>query len=146
MAAASFAVLGLVFVIASGAAGETAADLTHLTDMRIQDQELAQAVDDEEAGLDDYVLSGDPTALRRFDESVALEAGLVARLREDAAEMPRYLSGLDAMVAASLAWQNEVAAPAIAAVAADDQVALARFVAQSTGDHLAVESAVDIAR
>ena len=143
MAAASFAVLVVVYVITSDGAAELGVELTHLTDMRILDQELGQAADDEEAGLDDYVLSGDAAALRRYDDSIALEASLVERLRKAAAEMPRYLSGLDAMVAASLAWQSEVAAPAIAAVAADDQVALGRFVAQSTDDHVAVESAVD---
>jgi diguanylate cyclase (GGDEF)-like protein len=142
MAAASFAVLVLVFVITTGDATVLETEQTHLTDMRVLDHELGQAIDDEEAGLDDYVLSGDATALRRYDEAVALEAGLLERMRAAAVDMPSYRSRLDAMVAASIAWQSEVAAPAIAAVAIDDGIGLATFFAQATHDHVAVESAV----
>jgi diguanylate cyclase (GGDEF)-like protein len=140
MAVASFAVLGLVFVVTTTNADVLEKESTHLTNMRTLDQDLSQAVNDEEAGLDDYVLSGNASALHRYAEAVALEADLVKRLRDIAVDMPRYVSVLDAMVAASSAWRVEVATPAIAAVTAHDPIGVARFVAQSTVDHVTVES------
>lgn len=143
MAASSFVVGGVVAVITTGERTQLAEYLVHLTDLRRQTHDLAQAVDDQEAGLDDYVLSGEATALRRYDEAVALEADITARLRLAGADLVRLRSGLDGITSVSLAWQSEVAAPAIAAIAADDPAAVTRFVAQAANDHDAVRSAVD---
>ena len=143
MAASSFVVGGVVAVITTGEASELSADLSHLTDLRILEQKLAYALRDEEAGLDDYVLSRNTTALGRYGESVSIESQIVERLREETSDLPRLRSSLDRMVTASLAWQSQVAAPVIAAVAADDRLAVAGFVAQSPHDHAAVESGIE---
>jgi diguanylate cyclase (GGDEF)-like protein len=144
MAASSFVVGGVVTVVTTGEANELTADLTHLTKLRIMNHELALAVHDEEASLDDYVLSGEATALGRYEESVATELRIVEGLRAAAVDLPRLRSGLDHMAAASLAWRSEVAVPAIAAVKSDDRVELARFFGKAADDHEGVESAVGL--
>ena len=103
---------------------------------------MSNAVDDQEAALDDYALSRSDASRTRFADAVAEEQAAFDQVGE-AVDFAEIKTDLDDLHTQSLDWQATVAAPAIAAVEARDTAALARFATESARDHNGIEGAVE---
>jgi diguanylate cyclase (GGDEF)-like protein len=143
MAAASFGVGGAVTMVTINDTTELTAATAKLAGLRILAHELSTAIHDEEAAVNDYVLSKSSIAITRYEDSVGLELGIMARLRTADVDMPRVHEALETMEAASTLWRTEVADPVISSIQRGETTAALRFAAQAANDHEAVESAVE---
>ena len=105
--------------------------------------ELGHAAHDQEAALDDYVLSEDAVARTRYEDAVASETASFDALVDRASGLTEIDSAVTALHAASLAWQDTVAEPALAAARSNNLAALDLFAAQAVADHAVVEAAAE---
>ncbi len=144
MAACSFAIGGLVLEVTTAESAALDAARAQLADLRQMTNELAVAMGDEEAGVDDYVLTHDSSGLRRYGNAAATERRTVEAIRAASADFPRLRTVLDVLAAASLTWQNQVGAPALSAVASDDAPAIARFVAKAANDRVDITAGLTL--
>ncbi len=143
MFVSSFVVGGAVFLMTSAQSDEIDAVTTRLSVIGDIDDRIARAVEDQEAALDDYVLSRSSAALKRYQDAVAAETAVAPDLRVAALGLPEVAAAFEAVRAASTQWQDTVAAPAIAAVANSDAARLGAFATITAGDHDAVGAALD---
>ncbi len=86
----------------------------------LQADQLLISYLNQETGLRGYVLSRDPSFLQPFDNGMTEQRQAVKNLRRLLADQPALLARLDATEAIATHWQNNVARPAIAAVARGD--------------------------
>jgi diguanylate cyclase (GGDEF)-like protein len=80
---------------------------------------FSNSVRDQEAAVDDYLLSASPDVMVRYAEAVESELRLAERMRlvaRDVSEYPVIRTAFDALTTESLAWREDFARPAIAAV------------------------------
>jgi diguanylate cyclase (GGDEF)-like protein len=141
MFAASFGVGGIVFALTYSQGVDLAAATTRMTDLQTTANALSVDIHDEEAALDDHVLSRTAITLRRFAAAVDRETAALARLADAASGMPRVAAALLALEAASQDWRDQVATPTINAVAIGNSLQLDRFASQAAEDQAPVESA-----
>jgi diguanylate cyclase (GGDEF)-like protein len=140
MAVASFAVGGIVYVVASGDAADLAVTTAHLSDLRSTAASIDEFVAEEHAALDEYVLTGDLSSRVRFDAAVARNTAAFERLRVETAGLPTVAAAAAAVEEAVLEWRDQIAKPAIEAVAADDPFGIQAFRNSAIGDQDAIEA------
>jgi diguanylate cyclase (GGDEF)-like protein len=143
MAVTSFGVGGLVTMITVNETNELTAETAELSALRFLTHELASAIHNEEASVNDYVLSKSSMAVTRYDDSVDVELAIMARLRQAAVAYPRVHEAVETMHSASTQWRTEVADQVISSIQRGETSAALRFAAEATGDHKAVRAAVD---
>ena len=104
--------------------------------------DIADAVDGQEGALDDYILTGAPSSLVRYEDDAREDAAAVERLRAADYGQPEIVSALATLSAVNEDWETLVAGPAIAARKSSNQAGLDQFKTQAAADHQAVESAL----
>jgi diguanylate cyclase (GGDEF)-like protein len=80
---------------------------------------LSNSIRDQEAAVDDYLLSRSPDVVGRYRDAVEDELRLAERMRAVAAgasEYPGIRTALDALMTESRSWRDAFAQPAVAAV------------------------------
>jgi diguanylate cyclase (GGDEF)-like protein len=88
----------------------TVADLFDLT------MQLSNAIRDQEAAVDDYLLSASSDATARYTAAVEKELRVVERIRLEAGEYGDVVNALDGLESETSTWRTSFARPAIAAV------------------------------
>ena len=143
LALTAVAITGVVNRLADDEQSAIDADSARLESIHALADHVGHAVHDQEAALNDYVLSRDAAARTRFDDAVAEEAAMFAELGPLAGGVPEIESAATTLEGLSLTWQEAVARPAIAAAQANDAARLAEFAAQAVDDHALVEGAAE---
>jgi diguanylate cyclase (GGDEF)-like protein len=115
--------------------------------------ELAAASREQDAALDDYLLSGNDAMIGDFQQAVDDANRLIGNVRAASAEQPGILSDLTALESSLADWQRTFAQPAIAAAQAGGGPALDPYTKNRGADHDAVDNdlaatinALDIAK
>jgi len=125
-----FAVIAGMALLASMAIGVTyVATETERVDVRADTRSVAELYDltvrlsnsirDQEAAVDDYLLSRNPDVVGRYRTAVEDELRLAERMRDVAAgasEYPGIRTALDALTTETRSWRDAFAQPAVAAV------------------------------
>ena len=106
----------------------TAAELFDLV------SQLSAAVRDQEASVDDYLLSRNVAALARYRSAVEAEIRLTERIRSEADVFPSVRAALDSVEQLTDAWRNAFAEPAIAAISSGSSAEIARIVSRVVQD------------
>ena len=75
--------------------------------------DLAAALRDEQEGVSDYLLGGDPSSLSRYQAAVRAEEAAIERIRAGVAGEPAIAEALDKVSVASAAWRTDFGEPAI---------------------------------
>lgn len=86
---------------------------------------LSTAIRDQEAAIDDYVLSEHPDAFARYRDAVEAELGLAEQMKLEAAKHPDIVVALAALTAEVENWRVTFARPAIVAVDRQSKAELA---------------------
>jgi diguanylate cyclase (GGDEF)-like protein len=123
--------IGAVYVATETERLDVRRDLRAVADMYDLTVGLSNAIRDQEAGLDDYLLSSDPGAVARYGAGLETELRLTERMRQVALiveESPGIIPALDALTAASGAWRDGFARPAIAAVDHGSKLELSKII------------------
>ena len=89
--------------------------------------DIADAVDGQEGALDDYILTGAPSSLARYEDDAREDAAAVERLRAADYGQPEIVSALATLSAVNEDWETLVAGPAIAARKSSNQAGLDQF-------------------
>ena len=124
MAAASFAVGGLVFGVSTADSTSLKNATSALRDLNAEASGLATAILVQEAALAEFALTGSPIALKRFEAAVQHEIGIVANVAATG-ELPLVRSAFALIATASMEWRRDVAAPGMSAVLDKDASELA---------------------
>ncbi len=111
---------------ATDARGHSYRVLTQLTDLRV-------AMLDQETGLRGYLLNADPNALQPYRSGVASLSDAIGKLHSLVTNDPDERDGMVAAETAARNWQQQVAAPIIAAMANPAQRGAARALGASAG-------------
>ena len=101
---------------------QTARDVHELT------TELSTAIRDEEAAIDDYLLSASPSAIDRYRTAQDAEIRLAERIAADTDEFPAVRAALEALIQKTATWRTNFAEPAIEAVDSRSATAVAKVV------------------
>jgi diguanylate cyclase (GGDEF)-like protein len=99
---------------------------------------LSNAIRDQEAAVDDYLLAGTPDTKERYLSAVDSESRVEEAIRELALEMDEYPGVMDAfslLVRDSSTWREGFAQPAITAVDSGSKVQVARMIDRVARDH-----------
>lgn len=144
MAAASFVVGGLVYVVTSSENHTIDVATDRVTAIHASAAALSSAIDSEHLALDEYVLSGDDLARQSYLDGVADETRHLAELRALALDDSRILAAVDALETVSLDWRRRVAVPALTAVAIADETAIGEFSRQAFTNHVVVDDAIRV--
>ena len=99
---------------------------------------LSNAIRDQEAAVDDYLLTGTPDTKERYLSAVDSESRVEEAIRELALEMDEYPGVMDAfslLVRDSSTWREGFAQPAITAVDSGSKVQVARMIDRVARDH-----------
>ncbi|SCF37215.1 sensor histidine kinase [Micromonospora mirobrigensis] len=108
--------LGLAVAEATVAAKNrqyTDAVLTRTGPLRVQGQELLNALLDQETGVRGYAVSGNPADLTPYQNGLAKERDTVAKIEELGAGYPGIVTDLRVVRQRSDAWRQSVAEPVI---------------------------------
>ncbi|MET7952331.1 CHASE3 domain-containing protein, partial [Micromonospora sp. NPDC005324] len=89
--------------------------LTKTGPLRVQGQELLNALVDQETGVRGYAVSGNPADLAPYQKGVEKERDLIGSMTGLAADYSTIRAGLRAVEAQSEQWRRTVARPAIQA-------------------------------
>jgi diguanylate cyclase (GGDEF)-like protein len=122
-----FIVIAGMAVLASGAIGvayvateterlEVRSDAATIADLFDLATQLSNAIRDQEAAVDDYLLSADSSAMVRYTNAVESEVRVVEQIRLESADLPDVGAALDGLEKETVAWRTTFARPAIAAV------------------------------
>jgi diguanylate cyclase (GGDEF)-like protein len=106
-------------------------DSRQTSDLWARAAQLADDVDAQDSAIDDYLLSADPLAVRRFEAAIVDETAVTAQMRAETVEMPGLDQALTKLENLTAAWRSSFARPAIAAVEAGGGTALVPFTARS---------------
>jgi diguanylate cyclase (GGDEF)-like protein len=140
--AASSVVLGIA-VFAATDSEHTAVDTaaTRLDILIAAGRAVANDVDEQEAALDDFMLTGANASLTRYQEAARREdVEIHAALAGDYG-LPEIDSAFATVAAVADDWRSQVAGPAIAAKRGHDVAALDRFASLAADDFTAVNEA-----
>ncbi len=103
--------------------------------------ELNVTVAAEKTTLDNYVLSHDSAELTKYRRAIDHEVVVVGALKANAAGLTGVTASLGTLESINLAWQTDIAAPAIDAELPNDQTLPREYARQSGRDHEAVDAA-----
>jgi diguanylate cyclase (GGDEF)-like protein len=117
-------------------------DSQQTSDLWAASTRLASDVNAQESAIDDYLFSADPQAVSRFEAAVTDEAAVTAQMRAGAVELPGLGSAITEIESAMATWRSSFARPAIAAVEAGGETALAPFTRGSSPDEEPVNAAL----
>src|SRR5262245_50729368 len=131
LAATSFAVGGLVYAMSAQADSQLETATDRLETLKTIANDVTTSIGDEQAALDDYVLSRSPGAEQRFNVAVASESTAMAGVGTTSSQLSEAEAALAALHAVNLDWLRRVASPAVTAVKTNDQSALDTFIARS---------------
>ena len=95
---------------------------------------LSNAVRDQEAAVDDYLLSGNSAADIRYGKALENELTLAEQVRLQALAYPGVETALATVTQAAAAWRTSFAQPAITAVQRGSAADIARIAATSATD------------
>lgn len=104
---------------------------------------LSNSVRDQEAAVDDYLLSGSPDAVVRYNQAVQTETTLAEQMKLDAAGYPDIEAALGAVTTAAAAWRATFSQPAILAVERASKDDIARITATADTDQVSTLTGVD---
>jgi len=124
--------IGAVYVATETERIDVRRDLRAVADLYDLTVGLSDAIRDQEAGVDDYLLSRSPAAVVRYGAGVEQELSIMEQMRQLAAvvsESPDIPPALDALSKESHAWREGFAQPAIAAVDRGSQLDISRMIA-----------------
>ena len=99
---------------------------------------LSNAIRDQEAAVDDYLLAGKPETKNRYVAAVDSESRILEAIRElakDTYEYPGIADAVSLLSRDSSTWREGFALPAIAAVDAGSKVQVERLIDRVTRDH-----------
>ena len=142
LAIATFGLGGVVFIVARAQTAEMTALSSRLSLLQSIADRLTIQVNQAEAALGDFVVSGTPLARQRFDDAEAATAAAEAEFLSVAAGMEAPQAALERLEAANKTWRDRVADPAIRAVETNDLAALAVYKLQSIDDRDAIDAAI----
>jgi diguanylate cyclase (GGDEF)-like protein len=108
-----------------------ASEVAGLYDLTVR---ISNVIRDQEAALDDYLLSASPDAVARYDNAVESELRLAERMRFDAVEFPDVQAAVDSLTGETAAWRTSFAQPAIAAVTRGSKAEIQRIVTLVAAD------------
>jgi diguanylate cyclase (GGDEF)-like protein len=138
---ASALVLGIaVFALTDSGQSEVEIAEVHLDRLQVLARVVADDVDEQEASLDDFLLTGDHRALSRYYEAVASEAAADKAIASEDFGLPEIEQRLADLSSMSDEWRREVAEPAIQARRAGNQADLDAYVNLVVGDHDDIET------
>ena len=123
--------IGAVYVATESERLDVRADLRAVADLYDLTVGLSNAIRDQEAGVDDYLLSEDPDAVARYGAGLETELRLTERMHQVAlvvSESPAIAPALDALTTESRAWREGFAKPAIAAVDHGSKAELSKMI------------------
>ncbi|HLQ47679.1 MAG TPA: diguanylate cyclase [Candidatus Dormibacteraeota bacterium] len=124
--------IGAVYVATETERLDVRRDLRAVADLYDLTVGLSNAIRDQEAGLDDYLISEDTGAVARYGAGVETELRITERMRQVAlivTESPGIQPALDALSTESHTWRVDFAQPAIAAVDHGSKADISKFVA-----------------
>jgi diguanylate cyclase (GGDEF)-like protein len=104
---------------------------------------LAETIRDEEAGIDDYLLSRDAAALARYRAAAESEVRLSEEIRLNATELTDFAAAVASLASESQAWRASFAEPAVEAVERGSAVELAAAAAGVAHDQEPAKDEVD---
>lgn len=110
--------IGAVYVATESEHQGVRGDAAVIADLYDQTVRLSNAIRDQEAGIDDYLLSGSPNAVARYSSAVESELRVSERMGLDTRETPEYPgipAALATLMAESATWRQAFAQPAIEA-------------------------------
>ncbi|MEP6680636.1 MAG: diguanylate cyclase [Chloroflexota bacterium] len=105
------------------------ADARLLADMYALSVGLSNAIRDQEAAIDDYLLSPRADTVARYHQAVEAELQLAERMRLEADHYPAIGASLASLMQDTRAWRAAFAEPAIAAIKGGSKTELARIAA-----------------
>jgi diguanylate cyclase (GGDEF)-like protein len=142
MLAASSVLLGVV-VFATTESERVAVDIaaTRLDDLTAIGRAVADDIDEQEAALNDFVLTGSDSSLKRYEEAVSRETAAMDAVVAGGFELPEIESALATLAAVTDDWRSRVAGPAIAAKRGHDVAELDRFAALAVDDFAPIDAA-----
>ncbi|HEY5487277.1 MAG TPA: diguanylate cyclase [Candidatus Limnocylindrales bacterium] len=118
------------------------ADNRQVSDLWAEAAALSNDVGAQQAAIDDYLLSGDPLLVARFETAVTDEAAVTAEMRAGAVERAGLEGAIADLERATVSWRSSFARPAIAAVQAGEVTALAPFAQLSFPEEDVVRAAL----
>jgi diguanylate cyclase (GGDEF)-like protein len=129
--------IGAVYIATQAERVDVRADLRDVASLYEMTVLLSNAIRDQEAGVDDYLLSESPAAAERFRLGVENELRIAERMREVAVDLPEYPDiqpAIDALTGESATWRENFGQRAIAAVDHHSQLEMSNLVAMVTTD------------
>jgi diguanylate cyclase (GGDEF)-like protein len=142
LAMATFALGAGVFVLARTQSTEIAAMSTRLALLRSVADDLTIQMNQAEAALGDFVVSGTLLARQRFDDAIAAAGAAEDELLSTSADLDTFQASLERVGIANQAWRDRIADPAIRAVETGDAAALEVYEVQSINDRDAIDAAI----
>jgi diguanylate cyclase (GGDEF)-like protein len=106
-------------------------DSRRATDLWAQSAMLTSDIAAQQAAVDDYLLSGDPLLVARFETAVVGETTVASEMRAAAVELPGLGRAVADLEGATASWRSSFARPAIAAVQAGGGTRLTPFAQDS---------------
>jgi len=146
MALLSSLSIGVAYLTTEMVRVEVRADARAVAQLYDQTVRLSNAVRDQEAAIDDYLLAATPDAKARYIAAVASETRLDERMREIGqvvSEYPAVLESLGALVSRTEAWRREFAEPAIRAVDMAEPAEISRLIVLVASDQDPTLAGVD---
>ena len=95
---------------------------------------LSNAVRDQEAAIDDYLLSGNAAADTRYDAALENQLSISAQMRLQAGAYPGIEAAVATVTGATADWRASFAQPAISAVERASAADVSRIAAESATD------------
>jgi diguanylate cyclase (GGDEF)-like protein len=126
--------IGVAYLATEAERVDVRDDARAVSDLYNSSVGLSTAIRDQEAAIDDYLLSASPDAFARYRDAVEVELSLSEQMKLEAAPHPDIVAALAALTAEADAWRASFARPAIIAVDQKSTVDLARFASLVAAD------------
>ncbi len=126
--------IGVGYAVTESARLAVRSDGSDLRDLYDLTAGLATAIGDQEAGIDDYLLSGHADAVARYRGAVEDELRLTEHMKVELTRHPDIVAQLTTVSVAAASWRNSFADPAIDAVARGSKPDIDRIVATAGSD------------
>jgi len=139
LALSSLALGGIVYIITDRDGKDIQATTERLDTLEATANQVSELVLQQEAAVDDYVLSRDPTAVGRYRDAVAAENLALAPVATHEFQIPDVEAALTNLGTASAKWRSEVADPAITAAALGDRSGLDKFAKVAPADDAPIQ-------
>jgi len=134
LAVSSLALGGAVFVITDRDGKDIQSTTERLDTLESIANSVSQLVLQQEAAVDDYVLSGDPAAIARYRDAVGAENLALAPVLTHEFKIQDVEDALTNLSVVTAKWRTTVADPAMTAAALHDQRALDQFAKVAPAD------------